>query len=98
MKKWLATLLSGICLQAAATGMSSNDFADFRGQYQLADGRTLTMRTVGRQQVAEIDGVGPIDIVATGDATFVAKDGRLRLTFQRWKNGTVTAVSVEVVG
>lgn len=97
MRRWLVTLLLEISVQAAAVGMSDNDFADFRGQYQLADGRTLTMRSVGRQQIAEIDGMGPIDIVAVGDATFIAKDRTLKLTFQRWKNGTVTAVTVDVL-
>jgi hypothetical protein len=97
MRRWLAIMLLGVSVQAAAAGMSSNDFVDFRGQYRLTDGRTLTMRTVGRQQIAEIDGLGPIEIIAIDDATFVAKDGGLKLAFRRWGNGTVTAVSMDVL-
>lgn len=95
MKIWTAAILFGVSLQAMAMGGSSQDFADFRGRYQLADGRTLTMTSHGRRQIADIDGIGPVEVVAVDDGTFVARHGDLKLTFERWANGNVTDVSME---
>lgn len=94
MTRWMAALLFAVCLPAAAASMSSNQFDDFRGQYQLKDGRTLTMVAVGRRFMAEVDGIGRVEVIPAGDAAFKAKDGRLVLTFERWPNGNVTAVAL----
>lgn len=98
MKTWISAILFGLCLQAGAADMGSREFEDFRGQYQLADGRTLTMRSVGRRHVAEIDGIDQtvqVEVVAIDDVTFVARHGTLKLTFERWRNGNVTGVTVD---
>lgn len=94
MTRWMAALLLAACLPAAAASMSSNQFDDFRGQYQLKDGRTLTMVAVGRRFVAEVDGIGRIEVIPAGDAVFKARDGSLVLTFERWPNGNVTEVAL----
>jgi len=95
MKICMGAILLGACLTASAAGMSSTEFDDFRGQYQLADGRVLTMSAFGKRRIAEIDGIGQIEVVAIDDVTFVARHGPLKLTFERWPNGNVTGVSIE---
>lgn len=94
MRKWITVILLTASLSAAAQEMKSNEFSDFRGQYQLQDGRLLTMTSEGRRQIAEIDGIGRVEVVAASDTTFVAKDGSLTLQFKRWKNGNVTDVCI----
>ena len=94
MKKWITAILLTASVSAAAQGMKSNEFNDFRGQYQLDNGRQLTMTSEGKRQIAEIDGIGRVEVVAASDTTFVAKDGSLTLQFERWKNGNVTAVRI----
>jgi len=95
MKICMSAMLLGTCLTASAAGMSSNEYDDFRGQYQLADGRVLTMTSFGRRSIAEIDGMGQVEVVAVDDLTFVAKHGHLTLRFARWPNGNVTGVDNE---
>lgn len=95
MRKWIVLMACSLCLHAGATGMDNGKFADFHGQYQLADGRTLTMRAIARREVAEIDGMEALEVVAISDTTFVARNGKLKLIFERWPNGNVTTVSIE---
>ncbi len=94
MGKWIMAILLTVSLSAAAQEMTSNEFNDFRGQYQLDGGRLLTMTSEGRRHIADIDGIGRIEVVAASDTAFVAKDGSVTLQFERWKNGNVTAVRI----
>ena len=96
MSKLMVALLFAVSVSATAEGMKSNEFNDFVGQYQLDNGRLLTMTFEGRRQIAEIDGMGRIEVVAISNTTFVAKNGSLQLKFDRWKNGNVTGVVVTV--
>jgi hypothetical protein len=88
----LAVVLGG------AVGMAHAEHAgpaDVKGQYELADGRLLTITGSGHRMRAQLDGRGDTLLVPAGRAVFDAVDGSFRLRFKEHENGSVTAVKLD---
>lgn len=94
MRTLLIAAIVASTLLAPAAQASTADLLDFKGEYQLADGRILTVSMVGRRLFAQLDGLPPAEVVAAGDATFVSRQGNLQLAFVQHANGVVTGVTV----
>jgi|AraplaDrversion2_2_1032049.scaffolds.fasta_scaffold00706_23 hypothetical protein len=87
----LAVVLGGIGAAHAGDVIP----ADIKGQYELADGRLLTITGSGRRMRAQLDGRRDALLVPAGEATFDAVDGSFRLRFDEYENGSVTAVKLD---
>ncbi|MES2152416.1 MAG: hypothetical protein V4508_21775 [Pseudomonadota bacterium] len=74
--------------------LSAADRDDFKGQYDLADGRTLTVSGDARRLLAQLDSQPALEIEALAGAQFVAREGGLRLQFEQHANGSVSGVNV----
>jgi hypothetical protein len=68
---------------------------DIKGQYQLADGRLLTITDSGRTMRAQLDGRPDTVLLPAGGTAFNAKDGSFRLRFEQAENGSVNAVTLD---
>ena len=95
--KFFAALL-GCCTLTVAFASDPQvltvGFQDFRGQYDLADGRVLTITQRGQRYFMQLDNQPETEIMAVGSAAFEAKVGALRLEFTQYANGNVPAVRV----
>lgn len=74
--------------------MSGHDFASFSGQYQLADGKTLTVTSSNNRYFAQIEGQRQVEIVPTGSKSFVSTNTEMELKFGVLSNGIVSDVVV----
>jgi hypothetical protein len=70
--------------------MSRDDFAEFTGSYDLANGKSLSLFTRGLKKYAVIGGEARHEIVATRANTFVSLDKQLKMTIARSENGDAT--------
>lgn len=85
------------CMAASAAGaaaMTMNEFNNFRGEYDLQDGRRLSISSHQHKFYARVDMLPEVEIVPDGEAGFIAKNGGLRLQFRQAPNGNVSAVTV----
>lgn len=62
--------------------LSRDDARHMRGQYLLADGRTVTVTSEGSKLFADLDGKRE-ELVRVGWSKFVARDTGARLAFNR---------------
>ncbi|MGB9109305.1 MAG: hypothetical protein WCC39_11525, partial [Telluria sp.] len=89
-----------VIVLGVAAGMAHADDArpaEVKGQYDLADGRLLTITGSGHRLRAQLDGRDGIRLVPAGGAVFDAADGSFRLRFREHANGNVTAVTLDVM-
>jgi hypothetical protein len=81
--------------QAQNRAPTSAQLRDFVGQYNLEDGRVLTVSLPGRVLVAQVTGQDAVVLRSAGPAQFVARTGVLRVAFDQHDNGVVTGVTVD---
>ena len=74
--------------------MSENDFAGFAGEYQLANGKKLTVSNNNARYFAQVDGQREVEIVATGSKSFMSTNTDMELKFGVQSNGTASNVVV----
>ncbi|HZV65999.1 MAG TPA: hypothetical protein VFG03_13930 [Telluria sp.] len=86
----IAALAAGAMLAPAQAA----DLREFKGDFQLADGRTLSIVGNALQLAALLGDQPAVALVAAGPAEFVSRDGALRLRFTQHANGLVSAVTV----
>lgn len=77
--------------------MDSADFDEFRGEYQLSNGQTLTLSGKGKFMYAEIDQLGQHRIIATARNAFVALDRQLKMRIDWRDNGSTGGEVLMVV-
>ena len=77
--------------------ISAFEREDVSGEYDMANGKTLMMRTAGRRMVAELEGLPRAELVAVSPTMFVAKNRQMKMTFQQHPNGTVTGVTLAYI-
>ncbi|HEX5345179.1 MAG TPA: hypothetical protein VFX55_21965 [Duganella sp.] len=96
--KFLAAFIFGCCAlsvtHASELQILATDLQDFQGQYDLADGCSLTVKHRGRQLVMQVGNQTETKLMAIGSAAFVSKSGQVRLEFMQYPNGNVPAVRV----
>lgn len=99
--KLLAALL-GYCIVTVAVAsdpqIPNTALQDFRGQYDLADGRLLTITQRGQHLMMQLDHQPEAEVVQIGATAFVDKSGEVRLEFTQYPNGNVAEVQVIQLG
>ena len=78
--------------------MSISELGAFQGQFQLVDGRTLSVTRRNRTLFAELIGQPPVELVPKSGNTFVSVKGAIHLKFQQAQNGNVSGVEMRSVG
>ncbi len=86
-----------INLPAPVYVIASREFEPLRGQYVLADGRTLTVSGRPKRMRAQIDGLPSADLVAASPSVLVARNRQMSLSFRQADNGVVRDVLVTYV-
>ena len=86
-----------ITLPAPVYVIASREFESLRGQYALADGRTLTVSGRPKRMKAQIEGLPPAELVAASPSVLVARNRQMSLTFRQADNGVVRDVLVTYV-
>ena len=81
---------------AAVRGVQMNEaqFSNFTGEYQLSNGKRLTVINSNTRYFAQIDGKREVEIVPTGANSFVSTNSGIALTFGVQSNGVADAVVV----
>lgn len=69
-------------------------FEEIRGQYDMANGKTLTLSTSNHKIYAELDGMPKQELVAAAPNIFVAKNRQMKMTFHQFPNGNVDGVEL----
>jgi len=69
--------------------MPADEFKQFAGSYELANGNSLALFTRGQTKYAALHGEAWHEIVATSANSFVAKDRRLKIDIVREESGAV---------
>jgi len=72
----------------------SSAFEEIRGQYDMANGKTLTMSTSNHKMFAELDGMPKQELVAAAPNIFVAKNRQMKMTFHQFPNGNVDGMEL----
>lgn len=89
MKTLIATLLlSTSALAAASTtparfSMSTQQFAAYRGSYELENGKTADIYAVDGRFYLEVEGRARVEIQALDAQTFVSRDQGVRVEFDK---------------
>jgi len=80
----------------SARGVQMNDeqFANFSGQYQLANGKKLTVSSNNTRYFARIDGQRELEIVPTSNKSFMSTNTDIELRFDVQRNGVASDVVV----
>ena len=83
--------ISGAKSASAETtrGMSADQFNQFAGSYELANGDSLALFTRGLKKFAALHGEAWHELVATSANSFVAKDHQMKIDIVREENGVV---------
>ena len=96
MRTLVLALALGCCMAGAAGAaektLPASELQDYRGQYDLADGRLLTVTQRGNKLFVRMDNDTPIEVVPAGDGVFVTRWGGLRVEFDQRDNGSVAGV------
>jgi len=74
-----------------------NELDDILGQYNMENGKTLTISNSGRRIFAKLEGLPKTQLVAAAPNRLVAKDGNMEVDFQQLSNGVVEGVTVMYV-
>jgi hypothetical protein len=81
--------------QAQNRAPTSAQLRDFVGQYNLEDGRVLTVSLPGRALVAQVTGQDAVVLQPAGARDELRRTGVLRVAFDQHANGVVTGVTVD---
>lgn len=89
----LALCCCAPCVAGAAEKPAQTiELQDFKGQYDLADGRLLTVTERGKKLYAQIGGAPAVELEAVGKGTFITRWGGIRVEFDQRDNGNVAGV------
>lgn len=77
---------------AAEKPAQAIELQDFKGQYDLADGRTLTVTERSKKLYAQIGGAPAVELEAVGKGAFITRWGGMRVEFDQRDNGSVAGV------
>ncbi|ELX08272.1 hypothetical protein Jab_2c03180 [Janthinobacterium sp. HH01] len=89
----LALCCCAPCVAGAAEKPARTiELKDFKGQYDLADGRTLTVTERRRTLYAQMNGGPVVELEAAGKGVFITRWGGLRVEFDQRDNGSVAGV------
>lgn len=80
---------STIRLPAQAHTMFKGDFDAFKGAYELANGKVLSLYSRGRTMFADVDGQGTTEIIAARSNVFVAVNEKMKITILHGSDGEV---------
>jgi hypothetical protein len=84
-----------VCLACViAPAAHAQEMQAFVAQYDLSDGRVLTISRHRNTLVAQLDGQTAVLLQPSGPASFTARDGTLRIEFDQRRNGNVAGVTV----
>lgn len=89
--------LPRIEIPARTYHMTTDEFYQFRGGYELSNGQTLTLFQRGSSQYAQLSDQASHKIVATGANSFVALDKQLQMRIDLKDSGEVTGELLMVV-
>lgn len=96
MRTFVWALMLGCCMAgavgAAEKPQRETDLQEFRGQYDLADGRTLTVTQHRRKLFAQMNGGPEVELEPAGKGVFMTRWGGLRVEFDQRDNGNVAGV------
>lgn len=70
--------------------MLPSDFDEFKGAYDLANGKTLSLYVRGRTMFAEVEGQARTEIVAAARNVFVGLNEQMQITINRQRDGDVS--------
>ena len=71
-----------------------DEFQEVRGQYDMSNGKVLTLSSGGRAIFAELDGFEKMELVAVTPNQYVAKNRHMKMVFDQYPNGNVTGVTL----
>lgn len=77
-----------------ARGMSSDDYAAVRGQYDLSNGSRLSIEGTRQHPMAQIDDQQPVALVMTGPNQFSDAAGTMRVDIQAAPNGSISGLTM----
>lgn len=72
------------------------DFVEFRGQYNMDNGQTLSISSRNRRYFAQFDTQPEMEIVAVTTDKFVSTNGKTQLAFQQYPNGSVSGLTATI--
>ncbi|MBA5640242.1 hypothetical protein H3H37_24560 [Duganella sp. LX20W] len=76
--------------------VTPREFVEFRGQYSMDNGQTLSISSHNRRYFAQFDGQPEMEILAVAADKFVSTDGRTRMAFQQSPNGSVSGLTATI--
>jgi hypothetical protein len=85
--------IEGTALKPVTAAQAS----ELRGQFQMSNGKLLSLMTKGRKLIAEMDGMPTSELKSTGDQRLVSADGKVDLSYKAMPNGIVTSVTLKYV-
>ena len=77
--------------------MQGPDYERLEGQYDLSDGKKLTLSGSPHRMVAELDGLPRTQLVAASPQLLISRDRLMHLSFELAPNGVVREVTVTYV-
>ena len=77
-------------LPANGYRMGADDFAQFKGVYDLSNGQSLAMIRQGQRMFVLVDGQDKREIVATSHNSFVALDKQIKVRIDLQTSGLVS--------
>lgn len=77
-----------------ARGLSVSDFAELRGDYDLADGSRLSIEGTRSHPMAQLDDQAPAPLTMTGPNEFTDASGTMRVLFHAAANGSVSGLTL----
>lgn len=101
MRTYILAVMLGCCIAGTAGAaerrfFSYDDLKAISGEYDLSDGRLLTVSQRSRQLYVKLDKQPEVAVTAVGDLAFEAPSGRMRLEFEQYPNGVVVGVRLEL--
>lgn len=96
MRTLILALMLGCGIAGTASAgdkrfFSYDDLKAISGEYDLSDGRLLTVSQRGRKLYVKLDRQPEIEVMPVGELAFEAP-GRMRLDFEQYPNGVVVGV------
>jgi hypothetical protein len=76
--------------EAAAISMSHTLFDTYIGDYQLMPSMVLSIRREGNRYIGQATGQPPIEMIATAENIFFAKEAGAQIKFEKAPDGKVS--------
>ena len=83
--------IEGTALKPVTAAQAS----ELRGEFQMSNGKVLSVLRKGRKLVAEMDGMPSSEMRAAGDQRLISADGKVDLVYKAAANGNVTGVTLK---